>query len=442
MSPQDVLDLFPPTTSVENGELVFAGVSARDLAEEFGTPLLVYCEETLRRRARAYRTAAPDDALVLYGTKAFPNVAVLALLASEGLGADVWTEGELAFALAAGVPSERIFLNGTYKSDAELGAAVDADVAFVVLDSHDEVERAARLGVRRVLLRGQPGVEPKSGLSTGHRGSKFGLEREQLVEAARDALAAGLELAGLHVHVGSQLPGAEPLCAAIGWLAETAAECRRRLGWQPAVIDLGGGLPIRYLPGETCSTIEAFVGTLVDECRQAWQAAGLDPVRLVFEPGRSLVGPAGLTLYRVGLTKPGGASAGYVVTDGGISDNPRPHIYGARYSAVLANRATEEPTAAYTLAGKHCEADVLIEGAALPQPRAGDVAAVPSTGAYTLAMGSNYNAVPRAATVLVRDGTATLVQRRETVADLLACQVAANVGDATGNGARTVGARA
>jgi diaminopimelate decarboxylase len=411
-----VLDLFPETASVDGGELAVGGARVSALADEFGTPLVVYCERTIRAMARVYRGVDPD-ALVVYGTKAFPNVAVLRLLAEEGLGADVSTLGELEFALRAGLAGERIVFHGNNKSDEELRAAARAE-ALVVLDAVDEVERAAGAGVERVLVRVTPGIEAEThqSIQTAHSESKFGLAPDDAVAAVRAAAEAGLDVLGFHVHIGSQLARVDESVAAVDRLAELAARCRAELGWSPAVVDLGGGAAIRYSRDERVPEAREFAQALVERFRAAWP----DDVRLILEPGRSLVGRAGVSVYRVGVVKrtPG---VTYVAVDGGMSDNPRPQLYAARYEALLANRA-EEPTAAgFRVAGKHCESgDVLIDRVELPEPRRGDLLAVPATGAYTLAMASNYNGVPRPAAVLVADGRSRLIRRRETLDDVLA----------------------
>ncbi len=417
-----VRGLFPETAAVADGELAVGGVSASSLAERFGTPLLVYCEQTLLGAARAYRSAAPD-ALVVYGVKAFPNVALLRLFAAEGLGADVSTLGELEYARKAGVPAERLVVHGNNKSDEELRAAAEAGAGLVVLDALDEIARAATAGVRRVLVRVTPGIDAEThdAIRTAHLGSKFGLPPGQALEGLAAALDAGLEPAGLHVHVGSQLLDVAPLRMTVDWLAAFAAECLARLAWVPAVVNLGGGLGVRHLEEDPAPSIEEFVGALVERVRRAWELHDLPAPRLVLEPGRSLVGTAAMTLYRVGVVKHASERTTYVAVDGGMSDNPRPQLYGARYTALLANRADEPSSGFYTVCGKHCESgDVLIERLALPEPRRGDLLAVPATGAYTLGMGSNYNAVPRPAVVLVSKGQPSVIRSRETVADLLA----------------------
>jgi diaminopimelate decarboxylase len=419
-----MLELLPDTAAVADGELSLGGVPASELAAEHGTPLVVYCEQTLRGQARAYLGAAPE-ALVAYGSKAFPNLALLRLFAEEGLGADVSTLGELTLALRAGVPGERLIVHGNNKSEEELRAAVEAGAGLVVLDSLDEVGRAAAAGVRRVLVRVTSGIEADTheAIRTGHHGSKFGLPPAAALQAIADARAAGLDVAGLHVHVGSQLLDATAAGMTVDWLAGFAATCRAELDWTPDVVDLGGGLGVRHVLDEEAPAVAEFVGELLGRLARGFALHGLARPNTVLEPGRSLVGRAGVTLYRVGVVKDASETAHVVAVDGGMSDNPRPMLYGARYTALLANRADEPATRAYTVTGKHCEEEVLVGRAELPEPRPGDLLAVPATGAYTLAMSSNYNVVPRPAAVLVGEGRARLIRRRETLDDVLSLEV-------------------
>jgi diaminopimelate decarboxylase len=410
-------DLLPDSARLDDGELVLGGVRASALVREFGTPLVVYDEETLRAQAQAYLDAAPG-ALVAYGTKAFPSVAVLRLFAGLGLGADVSTVGELEFAVRAGIAGDRLVIHGNNKEDELLRRAADAG-ALIVLDSLDELERSRAVGATRFLVRVTPGIEADTheAVKTAHHGSKFGLPPDDALEAIRRAP----ESEGLHVHVGSQLMHFGASLMTVDWVAGFAVRLRAELGWTPQVVDLGGGLGVRHVLEEPAFTVPEFVGGLVGELQRAWQLQGLPSPRLVLEPGRSLVSRAGVTLYTVGNVKRASAATTYVTVDGGMSDNPRPAMYNARYTALLANRAAEHPAAAYAVAGKHCESgDVLIERVELPEPRRGDLLAVPVTGAYTLAMSSTYNAVPRPAAVLVAGGDVRLIRRRESVDDLLA----------------------
>jgi diaminopimelate decarboxylase len=414
-----VLDLFPLSARVDGGELSLGGVAVSALAAGHGTPLLVYCEDTLRAQARAYRAAAPD-ALVVYGTKAFANVELLRILDGEGIGADVSTLGELAFAQRAGIPGEKLLFHGNNKSDEELQAAAQAG-ATVVVDAADEPERAAAAGVRRALVRLTPGVEAVThqAIATAHDESKFGLAHDDALAAIDVALGLGIEVAGIHFHVGSQLAQIDESLLAVDRLAAFCEQARAELGWVPAVVDLGGGLGVRHNRDEHPPEIAAWVPPLVERLRERWP----EPVLVVLEPGRSLVSRAGVSLYRVGVVKESGGVS-YVAIDGGMSDNPRPQLYGARYEALLANRADELATGVYRVAGKHCESgDVLIDAAELPRPERGDLLAVPATGAYTLSLSSNYNGVPRPEVVLVRDGEARTIRDRESVDDLLRYEV-------------------
>jgi diaminopimelate decarboxylase len=402
-----VLELFPETALIEESELRLGGLRASELADRHGTPLLVYCERTIRSQLRAYREAAPS-ALVVYGTKAFANVALLRLLADEGAGADVSTLGELGFARAAGIPGERIVFHGNNKSEEELRAAAEVG-ALVVLDAPGEAEAATTAGVRRVLVRLTPGVEAVThrSIQTAHEESKFGLGPDAAEREVGRARELGLEVEGVHVHVGSQLARPDEGVLAL----ERVLAFLERIRWRPRILDLGGGLGVRHNREERLPSVEEFVRPLVERVPEG--------VSLILEPGRSLVGSAGATLYRVGSVKESGGVT-YAAIDGGMSDNPRPQLYGARYEALLANRGDELPSGVYRIAGKHCESgDVLIEAAELPEPRPGDVLAVPATGAYTLALGSTYNGVPRPAVVLVVDGEARPIRARETVDDLL-----------------------
>ncbi len=416
--------VLPASAAVEDGELTIGGVRASELAREFGTPLVVYCERTLVDAAEAYLGAAPG-ALVAYSVKAFPNVTVMRLLAGLGLGADVASLGELTVARSADVPGERIVVHGNNKSDDELRAAADAGVGLLVVDALDEVERAAAAGIVRVLLRVTPGIDADThaAIRTAHHGSKFGLPPEQALETLGLAREAGLEARGLHLHIGSQLLDTQAARMSVDWLAAFASECRSRAGWTPDVVDLGGGLGVQYVPEEPAPSVETFVRALLERLETEWRLHDLPLPEVVLEPGRSLVGRAGVTLYAVGVVKRATETTTYVAVDGGMSDNPRPHLYGARYTALLANRADEPAAGSFTVCGKHCESgDLLIERVLLPEPRRGDLVAIPGTGAYTLAMGSNYNSVPRPAAVMVADGRARVIRRRETIDDLLALE--------------------
>jgi diaminopimelate decarboxylase len=415
-----MLDLFPDSAHVERGELSLGAVPASQLADRFGTPLVVYCEETLRAQAAALRSAAGPDGRVFYGTKAFANVEVLRLLREKGVGADVASAGELAFARAAGLGGAELVVHGNNKDEAFLLLAAE-EGAPVVLDAPDEAGLAAAAGVERVLVRVTLGVDADTheAIVTGHHGSKFGLPPTEALALIEDGLARGLDVLGLHVHVGSQLPDFGAQEETIRRLADFAAQCRDALGWEALVADLGGGFGIRHHPDDEIAEAVELAAAAATTARETFRERGLAEPAVWLEPGRCLVGRAGVTLYRVGAVKRLPERT-WVAVDGGMSDNPRPQLYDARYTALSAARADESPDEAVSVAGMHCESgDVLIDDVLLPAPRRGDLLALPATGAYTLAMSSNYNGVGRPAAVLVRDGAARVVRRRETVDDLL-----------------------
>jgi diaminopimelate decarboxylase len=418
-----MLDLFPDSARVETGVLGLGGVPATELAERFGTPLVVYCEETLLARARALREAVGEGGRVFFGTKAFPNVALLRLLQQEGIGADVATAGELAFARAAALSGGELVVHGNNKDEEFLRLAA-SEGAPVVFDAPDEPALAAAAGVLKALVRVTLGVDADTheAIVTGHHGSKFGLPPAQAQQAVADALGLGIEVLGVHVHVGSQLPDFTAQAETIRRLAEFAAGCRGALGWEARVADLGGGFGIRHHPDEHVPDAAELASSATAAVREGFAAAGLATPEVWLEPGRCLVGQAGVTLYRVGAVKRLPERT-WVAVDGGMSDNPRPQLYDARYTALDATRADADETEEVSIAGMHCESgDVLIDDVSLPTPRRGDLLAVPATGAYTLAMSSNYNGVPRPAAVFVHDGEARLIRRRETVDDLLALE--------------------
>jgi len=419
-----MLALFPHSAALERASLAIGGLTAEALAEEHGTPLVVLCEETVRANARALRAALGHDGRVFFGTKAFPNVALLRVLHEEGVGADVASEGELAFARRAGLDGERLVVHGNNKDEAFLRGAA-ASGAPVVLDAADEAGLAAAAGVARVLVRVTLGVDADTheAIRTGHHGSKFGLPPMQARTVVGEALDLGLDVLGVHVHVGSQLADFDAQAETIVRLAGFVASCRDELGWTAQVADLGGGFGIRHHPADDVPEAVDLAASAASTARLAFVEAGLPKPEIWLEPGRSLVGRAGVTLYRVGSVKRLSERT-WVAIDGGMSDNPRPQLYDARYTALSATRVDEPVDEVVSVAGMHCESgDVLIDDVALPSPRRGDLLAVPATGAYTLAMASNYNGVPRPAAVLVRDGSARVIRARETVADLLSHEV-------------------
>ena len=414
-----MLELFPDSAVLDGPRLRLGGIGAESLAAEHGTPLVVLCEATIRATARALREGV-GDGRVFFGTKALPNVALLRLLREEGIGADVASAGELAFAAAAGLGGGELVVHGNNKDVVFLAQAAETG-APVVLDAPDEAGLAAAAGVGQVLVRVTLGVDADTheAIRTGHHGSKFGLPPDQARAVVAEALELGLGVLGVHVHVGSQLEDFDAQAETIVRLASFVASCRDELGWTAQVADLGGGFGIRHHPADEVPDAAVLAESAATTARLAFVEAGLPQPEIWLEPGRAFVGRAGVTLYRVGSVKrlPGRT---WVAVDGGMSDNPRPQLYGARYTALSAARADEAVDEVVSIAGMHCESgDVLIDDVALPSSRRGDLLAVPATGAYTLAMASNYNGVGRPAAVLVGDGRARLVRRRETIDDLL-----------------------
>jgi diaminopimelate decarboxylase len=419
------MSVLPDTAVVEAGRLSVGGVALSELARRHGTPLHVYDEATLRARARAYREALatyPGSARAVYACKANATVGLLRVLLGEGMGMDVASEGELAHALAAGAAPERLVIHGNNKSDADVHAAVAAAAGLIVIDHLDELGQVERIAaeadrVQAVLLRVTPGIaaDTHAKIQTGHAASKFGMAPAEIGAAIERAAACPhLRLDGLHVHLGSQIRDLDAYLAAVEWLARFEPAARL------PVLDLGGGLAIPYTDDDDAPDLHTAVTATATAV-----ARSFDPrPELVLEPGRSVVGTCGVTLYTVGAVKETAAGVTYVAVDGGMSDNPRPVLYGARYQAWIADRAGDGFDGVYAVAGKHCESgDVLIEQAPLPAPRPGDVLVVAATGAYSASMASTYNALPRPAAVLVADGDARTIVRRETVGDLLILQV-------------------
>jgi diaminopimelate decarboxylase len=414
------------TTINERGHLEVGGCDLVDLAERHGTPAYVYAEDDIRARARAYVeafSARTDDFEVIYASKALPITAAYRVMAEEGLSVDVASGGELYLALKGGVPPERLFMHGNNKARHELEFAFEAEVGYLVLDSFREIELAEELlagGGRRqpVLIRVTPGIKPSthSYIQTGQVDSKFGfgLEDGLAEEAVRRVLASErLELVGIHAHIGSQIFELEPYAKTIkllaGFVDAAGFECR--------LLNVGGGLGIAYTAEDEPASIEDYVDVKVRGVQQTF-----DPVpRILVEPGRSLVGNAGLTAYRIGTIKEIPGVRTYVSVDGGMSDNLRPMLYGARYEAAIANRPDAPATQVATIAGMHCESgDILIREVELPSPIPGEVLVTPATGAYGYAMASNYNGVPRPPVIFCREGSARVVVRRETYEDLAA----------------------
>lgn len=424
--------VWPATATVAGGRLFVGGCDVVALAEQFGTPLYLLDEATLRGAMRAYRqafaTAYSGPVRVHYAGKALLNTALAQIVAQEELGLDVVSATELLVAQRAGVPMAHVHLHGNAKSDAELERAVAWRVGAIVVDNLDELARLRAITEHRaepqgVLLRIAPAIEADTHahIATGGEAAKFGLPLATLEEAVAQTIAApGLRWLGLHAHIGSQLFALEQVVATIEVLVAQAARLRTQFGVTPVELSPGGGLGVPYTADQPPTDIPRYAQVVSAALQAACARHNLPLPRLTVEPGRSIVARAGVALYRV----MGRKGRRWLHIDGGMADNIRPALYGARYSAVLANRADEPACDPVDTGGRYCESgDVLLREIALPPAQPGDLLAVATAGAYTLSMASNYNLVPRPALVLVGNGQARVIQRRETEEDVLARDV-------------------
>ena len=408
------------------------GCDLVDLARRHGTPLYVYDEATVRQRASEYTAAMGDAGQVLYSAKAFASPQFLRMVTEEGLGLDVVSAGELHLALKSGFPRERIFFLGNNKSVEDLRSALDAGTTIVIDGDHefglmhDLVPEGSRAPV---MLRLSPGVKPDTHdhISTGQLDSKFGFSIES--GAARKAVETALahprlELVGLHSHIGSQIFALGAYEKAMQIMLDLLVQLRDELGFEPRKLGAGGGLGIAYTRNDDPPTPRHFVETVRHALITGCAERGLNVPQLVVEPGRSIAGPAGVALYTVGSIKDIPGVRRYVAVDGGMGDNIRPKLYGARYEAFLASAPERATAGKVTIAGKYCEStDILITDIEMPELKPGDIIAMPAAGAYNLAMSSNYNGIPRPEVVMVGEGKAHVMRRRETLDDLLAAEV-------------------
>jgi diaminopimelate decarboxylase len=419
-------ELLPATAAIDGaGRLSVGGVDLVELAEEFGTPLFVYDEADIVMRCRAALSSFPGG--VYYASKAFLCKHVARLVTGEGLGLDVATGGELAVAQAAGIGGNRLTLHGNNKSEAELVQAIAYGVDRIVVDDGSEVPRIAATAAalspgrrQKVLVRVTPGVmvDTHRFVMTGQADSKFGVEiasgaAERVIQAILSE--PHLSLVGLHFHLGSQIFDLSAFEVAVSVVAPLLER------YEIGELSIGGGLGVAYVEGEVGASFEELAARV----NAALKANGLQDVSVTIEPGRSIVARAGITLYRVGVIKELSTGTRYVAVDGGMSDNPRPVLYGSGYEVFAPGAAASDRDVPVRLVGKHCESgDVVVEDGALPTGIGpGDVVATPVTGAYGYSMASNYNKVPRPAVVFVRDGKARLVLRRETYDDLMRLEV-------------------
>ena len=427
-----------------DGELSIAGITAATLADEFGTPLFVIDENDFRTRAAAWKASlarhfGAQAGTVYYAGKAFLCVEVAKWINEEGLGLDVCTGGELAVAIAAGFPLERMELHGNNKSEDEIGDAIDLGLGTIVIDSFHEIERVERIAsqagvIAKVYLRLTPGIEAHTHefIATAHEDVKFGFSIAS--GAAWKAIeeveaSAHIRLEGFHSHIGSQIFTADGFEIAATRLIALLAQFRDHFGRELPELDLGGGYGIAYVPGDTTMDPDQILAAIAKVVKAQCKAHKLTLPTISIEPGRAIIGPTTTTLYEVGTTKivtlENGTSRRYVAVDGGMSDNIRPALYDAEYTAILANRTSDESEVSSRIVGKHCESgDIIIRAIDLPSDiDAGDLLAIPATGAYGRSMASNYNHMLRPAVVAVKAGTGRTILRRETEIDLLALDV-------------------
>ncbi len=409
--------LLPSSAVIDGTDILIGGCSLTKLAAEFGTPAFIIDELALRDRARGFRSglsALHPRSRVCFATKSFPSASMISVLASEGLGLDVVGAGELYIALAAGADPAGIVMHGNAKSDADIQAALDAEIGYIIVDGMDDIERIDRLARRPtpVLLRVSPGIESHThaALATGGKASKFGVPVEHVPEAlTRMRAAPMIRMHGLHAHIGSQIVNLQQFEAEVAALAT--------LG-KFDVYDLGGGLGVRYEPGDVAPTIDEYLRVLVDAVHRQ---LGAD-VDLIIEPGRSLVAPVGVTLYRVLTMKQSGLL--HVAVDGGMGDNLEYSLYGQRFAPLVVGR-WDEPEVLADLVGRHCESgDIVTPEVMLRNPHIGDLVVVPVTGAYCFTMLNNYNGALRPPVIYCADGVARLAVRRETPDELLARELA------------------
>lgn len=424
-------EILPLTARVnEQDHLEIGGCDVTTLVEQFGSPLYIVDEETLRTACRQYCSAFsryyPKETLVLYASKAWSCMAICAIVASEGLGVDVVSGGELYTALQAGVSADKIYLHGNNKSQEELQLA-SATGCTIVVDNWQELHQLTEMTAGscepiRIMLRLTPGIECHTHeyIRTGHLDNKFGFDPDQIEEVFNNvSKQQSLKCIGLHAHIGSQIfelqPHEDLAGVLVQWFKKALA-----YGLPVTEINVGGGLGIRYTESDDPPSIEEWVRTVSTAIVKACSEQQVPLPKLLCEPGRSLIGSSTVTAYRVGSEKSIPGIRKYISVDGGMSDNPRPITYQAVYTAVLANRMSEPATETVTIAGKHCESgDILIKDAQLPKTQAGDILVVMGTGAYNYSMASNYNRLPRLAAVLVKDGESNLILQRETYQDLI-----------------------
>ena len=428
------LALFPLNVEVSNqGHLVIGGCDVVDLANEFGTPLYLFDESTLRYKCREFKDEFRKyypDTLVIYASKAFLNRALALIFKEEGLGLDVVSGGELSIAHSVDFPLDKVYFHGNNKTPEELNLALDLGVGRIVVDNFYELELLNKLVGERVisqdiLLRLTPGVDPHTHqyTTTGTMESKFGfpLNTGQAEQAVKQSLSASnLNLLGFHFHLGSPVSEVQPYELAMELVLRFTREMGNKFSFNLHEFDIGGGFAVPYTLDYKVPTVADYAGALTAKLSGLISELGLSRPRLIIEPGRAIIGQAGVALYKVGAIKEIPGIKKYVCVDGGISDNIRPALYGAKHEAMVANKALGEEREMVTIAGKLCESgDILVRDVNLASLRPGDIIAIPVCGAYSIPMSSNYNAMPRPAVVMAKEGRGRLIRRQETYQDLM-----------------------
>jgi diaminopimelate decarboxylase len=432
----DRLPVYPLNTRVSpEGHLVIGGCDAVELARKYGTPLYIYDEETLRSKCREFKTEFGKrypDVGVIYASKAYSNAAILQIVNEEGLGLDVVSGGELGIARLAKFPMKKVYLHGNNKSPEELALALKYKVGRIVVDNFYELELLGKMAQEKdvkpdILLRITPGVDPHthSYTATGTIDSKFGFPMPLKEEAiARTLKIKSLNLVGLHFHIGSRITETAPYLESVKYILKFVAEMRKQYGFEMKELNTGGGYDVRYTmdakPPAFGEFAEIITSTIKKECTK-WH---LELPRLVVEPGREIVAQSGVALYETGVVKEIPSVRTFVAVDGGMGDNIRPALYNARLEAVVANRMKAKIAGKVTICGKFCESgDILIRDIELPAMKAGDILALNGAGAYAIPESMNYNAFFKPPVILVKDGKATMIRRRETLEDITRCDI-------------------
>jgi len=430
------LSLFPLATEVnDRGHLTIGGCDTVGLADDFGTPLYLFDEFSLRSKCAEFKAEFSQryaNTTVAYACKAFINKALALIFKEEGLGLEVFSAGELSVVQSVDFPMDRVDFNGSNKSEEEIRLALKCHIGRIVVDNFHELGLLAKIAgelgcTPDILMRLTPGVDPHTHkyLATGVIDSKFGFTQLKWEEAVAQAMSAPeLNLLGLHFHLGSLIAEVEPYQEAIGAVLDFAAEMKRKYNFQLRELNVGGGFAIQYALDSPVPPISFYAEAIASKIISKCQELKLTLPRLIVEPGRAIVGQAGVALYRVGVVKDIPSVRCYVSVDGGMADNIRPALYGSKYEAVVANKVSEKETGKVTIAGKFCESgDILVKDINLPPVSAGDIIAIPDCGAYCLPMASNYNSSLKPAIVLVKEGKAHLIRRRETFDDLTRCDL-------------------